>query len=529
LTDWKREEVVGQDWFSKFLPPEIRQTIKSKFMKMMATGSFPAHYENEVLTKNGERRLIAWSNIVLRDTNGNVIGTTSIGEDITERKHTEEKLLQLQKAVETMQLGVTITDLDKKILYTNPADATMHGYTVEELLGQDARILAPTELRQPMTLQQIEESKNWTRESINIRKDGSRFPVQLSSDVVRDAAGKAIAFVTTCEDITERKRTEETIQESYKRIKRAERIAHVGHWEMDIATGNSIWSDEFFRICGFEPGTFEPTAEKGFQIIHPDDRERAAQGVQQAIEEKGGYHIEKRIVRPDGSIRTVLAKGAVICDEHENPLKLVGTFQDITERKQAEEALRENEENYRNLFSCAPNYNTIVDSNFMIKDINQVVPGIKKEDVIGKRVHDFVDPAYHDIMENTIKDVFETGKPSMYSSIALGLDGTQAYYDNYVGANKQAGNVVSVTIVGVDVTARSQAEQELEEHRQHLEDRVKERTAELQKTINLMAGREVRMAGLKKAIKKLRAQLEEAGMTPVADDPLLTGQKEHET
>jgi PAS domain S-box-containing protein len=197
-----------------------------------------------------------------------------------EKERVEEQLLQLHKAVETMQLGVTVIDLNRKILYTNPADAAMHGYTVEELIGRDVGIFAPAELRQVMTVEEIEATKNWVRESINIRKDGSRFPVQLISDVVRNADGQAIAMITTCEDITERKQAEEVVWESQKRLKRAEQISHIGHWEMDIATGKSIWSDEFFRLCGFEPGAFEPTAEIGFQIIHPDDRERAAQGVQ---------------------------------------------------------------------------------------------------------------------------------------------------------------------------------------------------------------------------------------------------------
>ena len=121
------------------------------------------------------------------------------------------EILQLRKAVETMRLGVTISDLHGCILYTNPADAAMHGYEQDELLGQDARMFAPSELRQPMTVEQVRQWEGFARESENIRKDGSRFPVWLISAVIKDEDGKAIAIITSCEDISERKRIEEEL------------------------------------------------------------------------------------------------------------------------------------------------------------------------------------------------------------------------------------------------------------------------------------------------------------------------------
>lgn len=131
-----------------------------------------------------------------------------------------EKLRSFEKAFETMQLGVTITDIEGKIIYTNPAEAQMHGYTVEELLGQDVRIFAPPERWNPMTLQKIKAIKRLRRESINIRKDGSTFPVQIMSDAVTDAAGNPIGIVTTCEDITERKLAEEALQKAHEELEK---------------------------------------------------------------------------------------------------------------------------------------------------------------------------------------------------------------------------------------------------------------------------------------------------------------------
>jgi diguanylate cyclase (GGDEF)-like protein/PAS domain S-box-containing protein len=116
--------------------------------------------------------------------------------------------LALQRAMDRMQLGVTITNMDGTILYTNEADAHMHGYEPEELLGRSVRALSLPDSWQPLTTEQARNMKSWRRESVNVRKDGTEFPVQLLSDVVLDADGGPVAVVTVSEDISERKQIE---------------------------------------------------------------------------------------------------------------------------------------------------------------------------------------------------------------------------------------------------------------------------------------------------------------------------------
>ncbi|MEE9256736.1 MAG: response regulator, partial [bacterium] len=96
-TGWSREEVLGRDWFEIFLPPETRGEVHDLYMKMIAGGGWRPHHLNEIVTREGARRLISWNNTVLRDPEGHVIGTISIGEDITARKMAEEQLHQSEK------------------------------------------------------------------------------------------------------------------------------------------------------------------------------------------------------------------------------------------------------------------------------------------------------------------------------------------------------------------------------------------------------------------------------------------------
>lgn len=129
-------------------------------------------------------------------------------------------LRSFEKALETMQIGVTITDPKGNIMFINAAELQMHGYTGEELKGASVSIFAPNGKWKPPTKEKIKEMKRWKRKSINQRKDGSLFPVHLMSDIVTDEEGEPIGVVTTCEDITERERMEEEIRERVEELER---------------------------------------------------------------------------------------------------------------------------------------------------------------------------------------------------------------------------------------------------------------------------------------------------------------------
>jgi diguanylate cyclase (GGDEF)-like protein/PAS domain S-box-containing protein len=124
-----------------------------------------------------------------------------------------DKLNSFEKAIETMQIGVTITDLKGKIIYTNPAEAKMHGHTVKALIGKNVRILAPKNIWNPLPVEKLASMGSWRRESINIRKDNAIFPVELKSDIVSNTDGLPVGIITTCEDITERKEFERKTQD----------------------------------------------------------------------------------------------------------------------------------------------------------------------------------------------------------------------------------------------------------------------------------------------------------------------------
>ena len=130
-------------------------------------------------------------------------------DEVSDHQRDEETLLSLKRAIDNMQIGVTISDAKGKIIYSNPADAEMHGYSHIDIVGNDARVFSPPEIWKPMP-EQIQI--RYRRESINVRKDGTSFPVYLMSDVVKSTKGEVLSIITTCEDITDRKKNEEIIR-----------------------------------------------------------------------------------------------------------------------------------------------------------------------------------------------------------------------------------------------------------------------------------------------------------------------------
>lgn len=202
-------DVLGSEVFATQVKGSLDRCLKGETVNYQAWFEFsPCTYQFMDVTYSP-----------YQENDGRISGAVVSARDITTIKQAEEWLLQLAKAVETTRIGITMTDSNGTIQYVNPAEARMHGYTAAELVGQPVGIFAPPDLRKPLKFDRFADEKTFARESINIRKDGSRFPVYLTSDIVRNPEGTPIATVTICEDISERKRQEHAMEHANQELK----------------------------------------------------------------------------------------------------------------------------------------------------------------------------------------------------------------------------------------------------------------------------------------------------------------------
>ena len=161
-------------------------------------------------------------------------------------------------------------------------------------------------------------------------------------------------FIVLARDITDRKYSEENIQKSEANLKEAQTIAHIGSWENDLLTGGVTWSDEAFRILGYEPGRIAPSHQLLRDRLHPSDKERVIRKIEECRKMALLFEDEFRVVTEDGTEKVVFVKANIVCDISGKPIKSVGVIHDITDRKKSEKALIESENRYYNILEISP-------------------------------------------------------------------------------------------------------------------------------------------------------------------------------
>jgi len=260
-----------------------------------------------------------------------------------------------ERLIETANVMVVGLDATGKVSIFNEAAEQISGYRRDEVLGRDWFKLVVPQERYPQVWEifaklKAEGDLPRTFENPILTKDGRERIITWQNNVVTDP-GTASATVSFGIDITERKRSEEALALSEATLHRAQSVAHVGSWRLDIGAGTLEWSDETYRIFGLPQGK-PMTLEDFVASIHPDDRSHVLDAWDRALKGET-YDIEHRILA-NGEIRWVNEKADLVFDKGHNLVSGVGTAQDITARKAAEDRVRRSEQYLRQLMDESP-------------------------------------------------------------------------------------------------------------------------------------------------------------------------------
>jgi PAS domain S-box-containing protein len=275
------------------------------------------------------------------------------------RKQSEEALRQAELEYRTVAEFTYDWEYwsnpDGTIRYMSPSCRRITGYSPEEFVNRPSII---REIILPIDRgawdQHFRESRRGVPSheiQFRIRKpDGQVRWIEHACQSVRSPQGEFLGYRVSNRDVTERRMAEEAARKKDESLAEAQRIAHMGNWHWNIETNELAWSDEVYRIFGLLPQEFGATYDAFLEFVHAGDREVVKEAVARSLADPSIlYGIEHRVVRPDRSERVVHERGEVTFDDGGRPIRMIGTVQDITERKRAEELIQRSQEELRRL------------------------------------------------------------------------------------------------------------------------------------------------------------------------------------
>ncbi|MBI3803020.1 MAG: PAS domain S-box protein [Nitrospirae bacterium] len=464
-------------------PEDLPQDIES--MKRLFAGALTEYKMEKRYVRKDQR--VLWGTLTcsaIRDRDGNVLYALGMIEDITERKQAEEELRRaeafLNSIVENVPNMLFVKEAkDLRFVRFNKAGEKLLGYPREELIGKSDLDFFPKDQADFFTekdRQVFKEGKllDIPEEPIQTRDRGKRI-LHTKKIPLYDNDGKPLYLLGISEDITERKQGEERLKKSEAQLAAAQEIAHSGSWDWDFSTGQITWSDELYRIYGLKPREIGITYELFLEYSHPDDVERIKQVVGKIRQDRQPFSYDYRIVRPDGMIRIIHSRGEVVCNAAGTPIQMIGMVQDVTEQRQAEEALQQSEERFRQVAESISEvfWMTSVDKNKMI----YISPGYweiwgNSPDKIYEEPQAWIDAIHPDDRERVIAALPKqaVGDYDMEYRI-LRPDGSMRWIRDRAFPIRNEKNVVyRVAGIAEDITERKESEEALQKAYEELKE-----------------------------------------------------------
>ena len=483
MKGYKADEVLGQH-FSLFYPDDDGAQGSHAFLAAAARDG-RAEQAGWRVRKDGSR---FWAETILsaiRDESGELRGFAKITRDLTERRNAAQALqetLTLQNAVlNNAAYSIIATDPEGIITIFNATAEAMLGYGAEEMIGQnspavlhrpqevEARALELSqELGEPIapgfdvfvakSRRGLPDSHQWTY----IRKDGTTFPILLSVTTLFDESGQVTGFLGIANDITERKKWEEALEEANQRLQLASQISGIGVWDWNISTGEVIYDERMFALYGLEKKAvnYQNWAE---QVV-PEDLEQQAGILQKTMREGGRSERQFRIRRAnDGALRVIDAAEMAVVDESGETVRMVGVNRDVTDLENAMANLSASEELLREFIKHTPAAIAMLDtemryvqaSNRWLTDYH-----LDGRDIIGVSHYEiFPDIPQHwiDLHRRVLAGAVESREEDEFPRASGGTEWLQWEARPWVKAGGEIGGIIFFTQV---ITERKREEEE---------------------------------------------------------------------
>jgi len=395
---------------------------------------------------------------------------------------------------ESVRDAVIVADANTgSMVLWNPAAEAIFGYSTAEALGMSVEELVPDYLkaRHRAGMAGYRDTghgryidSNTALDLPAVRKSGEEICVELTLSPIEPVDGAAVEgrfVLAIVRDATDRKRAEEDLRESEERYRLIARATNEAIWDSDLLADRQTWDGAFETMFGY-PLQIETNGAWWEERVHPEDRERVLSKIDSVLRGAGEtWSDEYRFRRADGTYATVVDRAYVVRDARGEPVRVIGSMMDVTQHRHAEEALRTSEAELRALLAAMTDVILVLDAEGRYLSIAPTNPSLlyrPSDELVGRTLHEVMPQEQADVFLEHIRRALETQRP-VDTEYSLRIGGQEVWFAGTVSPMQED----SVIYVARDITERKRVEEEVRRLNADLEDRVAERTAQLQSAL----------------------------------------------